>query len=51
MSAPVTHENLDIQRSNEILKEILSTQKGRETLLHSSSEELGMVPRKNRRNG
>ena len=50
MTTPATRGNLDVQRSNDILKKILSTKKGRETL-YASSKDLGMVPRKNRRNG
>lgn len=49
MTESSTRENLDAQRSNEILKEILSIKKGQETLLYSSSKELGMILRKRRR--
>lgn len=48
MADSSTREDLDMQRSNDILKKILSTKKGQETLLHSSSKELGLLPRKKR---
>ena len=48
MADSSTREDLDMQRSDDILKKILSTKKGQETLLHSSSKELGLLPRKKR---